>query len=53
MMDLGSSYRLSLERSPDATALVDGALRLTYAEWFDKIRRVGGGRSGGRERAPR
>ncbi|MAF50282.1 MAG: AMP-binding protein [Rhodospirillales bacterium] len=43
MMDLGSSYRLSLERSPDATALVDGALRLTYAEWFDKIRRVGGG----------
>lgn len=43
MIDLGASYRLSLERSPDATALVDGDLRLTYAQWFEKIRRLAGG----------
>jgi 2-furoate---CoA ligase len=43
MMDLGSSYRLSLERSPGAAALVDGALRLSYGDWFDKIRRAAGG----------
>ena len=43
MMDLGSSYRLSLERSPEVTALVDGRLRLTYREWFDKISRAAGG----------
>lgn len=43
MMDLGSSYRLSLERSPRATALVDGPVRLSYEEWYDKIRRLAGG----------
>ena len=43
MIDLGASYRLSLERSPDATALVDGDLRLSYAELFEKIRRAAGG----------
>ena len=43
MLDLGTGFVASVERSPDATALVDGALRLTYAEWFDRVRRVAGG----------
>ena len=43
MIDLGSSYRLSLERSPDATALVDDRHRLSYKSWFDKIRRAASG----------
>ncbi len=43
MMDLGSSYRLSLERSPTATALVDGPVRLSYGAWFEIIRKVSGG----------
>jgi 2-furoate---CoA ligase len=43
MIDLGSSYRISLDRSPGAVALVDGELRVTYAAWFDKIRRAAGG----------
>ena len=42
-IDLGSSYRLSLERNPSATALVDGAVRLNYGDWFGKIRRLAGG----------
>ncbi len=43
MIDLGASYRLSLERSPDATALVDGVQRLSYAGWFEHIRRAASG----------
>ena len=37
MLDLGNSFRASVERDPDALAVVDGALRLTYAQWYARI----------------
>jgi 2-furoate---CoA ligase len=43
MFDLGRTFLQSVERSPHAVAVVDGALRLTYAEWFERIRHVAGG----------
>ncbi|MEW5890028.1 MAG: AMP-binding protein [Pseudomonadota bacterium] len=43
MLDLGRTFLQSVERSPNALAIVDGELRLTYAEWFEVIRRVGAG----------
>lgn len=43
MLDLGKTFLASVERSPNEVAVVDGALRLTYTEWFDRIRRVAGG----------
>ncbi|MCW2244182.1 AMP-binding protein [Azospirillum canadense] len=42
MFDLGRSILASAERSPYALAVVDGDLRLTYAEWLDRIRRLVG-----------
>jgi 2-furoate---CoA ligase len=43
MLDLGRSFLASVERSPGELALVDGALRLTYAEWFERVRALAGG----------
>lgn len=43
MLDLGRSFLASVERCPDWTAIVDGDLRLTYAEWFERVRNVAGG----------
>jgi len=40
VFDLGRTFLASVERSPNATAIVDGATRLTYAAWHDEIRRV-------------
>ena len=37
MLDLGNSFRASVERDPDALAIVDGPLRLTYARWYRRI----------------
>jgi 2-furoate---CoA ligase len=37
MLDLGTSFIASVARDPDALAIVDGALRLTYAEWYRRI----------------
>jgi 2-furoate---CoA ligase len=37
MLDLGTSFLASVERDPEALAIVDGDLRLTYAEWFKRI----------------
>lgn len=37
MLDLGNSFRASVERDPDALAIVDGPLRLTYAQWYARI----------------
>ncbi|MDB5917343.1 MAG: 4-chlorobenzoate--CoA ligase, partial [Massilia sp.] len=42
MLDLGRSFLASAERSPDQLALVDGGLRLTYAEWFERVRATAG-----------
>jgi len=43
MFDLGRSLLASVERSPEKPALVEGDLRLTYAEWNDRIQRAAHG----------
>jgi 2-furoate---CoA ligase len=40
MFDLGTSFRASVERDPDALAIVDGATRMTYAQWYKRISAV-------------
>jgi 2-furoate---CoA ligase len=40
MLDLGTSFIASVERDPNALAIVDGATRLTYAEWYRRISSV-------------
>src|SRR5262245_2679830 len=37
MLDLGTSFVASVARDPDALAIVDGDLRLTYAQWYRRI----------------
>jgi len=37
MLDLGNSFVGSVERRPDALAFVDGDLRLTYAQAYERI----------------
>jgi len=37
MLDLGLSFLASVARDPDALALVDGEVRLTYAQWYARI----------------
>ena len=43
MLDLGSTYLQSVERNPHAQAITAGTLRLSYADWFEKIKAVAGG----------
>ncbi|WP_036167641.1 AMP-binding protein [Massilia sp. 9096] len=45
MQDLGRTFLQSVERSPNALAVVDGGQRLTYAEWYERIQRVAHGLS--------
>jgi 2-furoate---CoA ligase len=42
-VDLGATFRDAVEREPGALALVDGALRLTYAAWLARIEAVAAG----------
>src|SRR3954468_21611667 len=42
MLDLGRSLLASVERSPGALAIVDGAVRLDYAAWLGRILRLVG-----------
>jgi len=37
MLDLGLSFVSSVARDPHASAIVDGELRLTYAQWYRRI----------------
>ncbi|RTL47912.1 MAG: long-chain fatty acid--CoA ligase [Bradyrhizobiaceae bacterium] len=37
MFDLGNSFLASVARDPNATAIVDGDVRLTYRQWYEKI----------------
>ncbi|MEJ8571463.1 AMP-binding protein [Microbaculum marinum] len=37
MFDLGTSFLASVARDPGRIAIVDGDLRLTYAQWYAKI----------------
>lgn len=43
MFDLGRSFLASVERSPNAPAIVDGNTRLSYAEWMLRIGSLAGG----------
>jgi 2-furoate---CoA ligase len=40
MLDLGTSFVAAVERDPGALAIVDGEVRLTYAEWYRRISSV-------------
>jgi 2-furoate---CoA ligase len=40
MLDLGTSLLASVERDPDAIAIVDGSVRLPYAQWYRCISAV-------------
>ncbi len=42
-MTLARMLGASVARDPDAIAIVEGDLRLTYARWEDEVRRVAGG----------
>jgi 2-furoate---CoA ligase len=37
MLDLGTSFLASVTRDPDALAVVDGEVRLTYRQWHERI----------------
>ncbi len=40
MFDLGTSFLASVARDPNALAIVDGEVRLTYKEWYRRISSV-------------
>ena len=40
MLDLGNSFLSSIERDPDALAIVDGSVRMTYAQWYRRVSAV-------------
>jgi 2-furoate---CoA ligase len=40
MLDLGMSFLAAVARDPQALALVDGPVRLTYAQWYQRISSV-------------
>jgi 2-furoate---CoA ligase len=37
MFDLGTSFLASVERDPGTVAIVDGEIRLSYAEWYAHV----------------
>ncbi len=37
MLDLGNSFLGSVERDPQALAIVDGPVRLSYAQWYRRV----------------
>ena len=43
MLDLGRTFLQSVERSPNALAVVDGQQRLTYAQWYELVQRTAEG----------
>ena len=54
MFDLGRSFLASVERSPDAVAIIEGERRLSYADWYAELCRVAEGLVGlGLERGDR
>ena len=46
MLDLGRTFLQSVERRPQCLAIVDGEVRLSYAQWFERIRSVAGALAG-------
>jgi 2-furoate---CoA ligase len=45
VLDLGRTFLQSVERSPNALAVVDGEQRLTYTQWYDRIQCAAAGLS--------
>ncbi len=43
MLDLGTSFLASVSRDPDALAVVDGSVRLTYAQWLARVSSLAAG----------
>jgi 2-furoate---CoA ligase len=43
MLDLGLSFLASVARDPNALAIADGELRLTYAQWYRRISALAAG----------
>src|SRR5215471_16376262 len=43
VLDLGLTFLAALARDPDALAIVDYPLRLTYAQWYERISAVAAG----------
>jgi 2-furoate---CoA ligase len=43
MLDLGRTFLQSVERSPNALAIIDGDKRMTYAQWHELIQRTAAG----------
>ncbi len=43
MLDLGLSFLASVTRDPDALAIADGDVRLTYAQWYRRISSLAAG----------
>ena len=43
MLDLGTTFIAAVEREPDAKAIVDGDVTLSYGEWLERIRGLAGG----------
>jgi 2-furoate---CoA ligase len=43
MLDLGRTFLQSVERNPNALAIIDGDCRLTYAQWYEQIQRAAAG----------
>ena len=43
MLDLGHTFLQSVERSPGALAVVEGPVRLTYAQWNERVLRAAQG----------
>jgi 2-furoate---CoA ligase len=54
MLDLGRTFLQAVERNPNALAIIDGDVELTYAQWYARIGGVAAGlRSLGLERGDR
>jgi 2-furoate---CoA ligase len=43
MLDLGTSFLASIARDPDAPAVIDGDVRLSYRNWYTRISALVGG----------
>ncbi|HYD61257.1 MAG TPA: AMP-binding protein [Noviherbaspirillum sp.] len=43
MLDLGRTFLQSVERNPNALAIIDGDRRYNYAQWYDLIQRTAAG----------
>jgi 2-furoate---CoA ligase len=43
MLDLGTSFLASVARDPGALAIMDGDVRLSYRDWYDRISALVGG----------